>query len=44
MLIADKDYDAAYILKAAKKKGANAVIPSRTNEKYARPYDKSLYK
>ena len=44
MLIADKGYDAASIVQAAHKKGAQVVIPCRTTRKCARPYDKTLYK
>jgi transposase len=43
-LLADKGYDAAYIVKAAQDMGAKAVIPSRSNSDAPRPYDEILYK
>jgi transposase len=43
-VIADKGYDADYIVEAARKKGAEAVIPPRCHRKIARPYDKHLYR
>lgn len=43
-LIADKGYDADYIVKAAKDAKADAIIPSRARRKAPRGYDKELYK
>jgi transposase len=43
-LIADKGYDADYMVKAAKDAGADAVIPSRTKRTAPREYDEELYK
>ena len=43
-LIADKGYDAKYIVESAEKAGATAVIPSRKWNKIQRIVDKSLYK
>lgn len=44
-LIADKAYDAdARVLDVLEEKGIEAVIPSRTNRKLSRDYDKHLYK
>lgn len=43
-LIADKGYDADYMVQAAKDIEAEAVIPSRARRKTAREYDKELYK
>jgi transposase len=43
-LLADKGYDAAYIVEAAQKMGAHAVIPPRANNKEPRFYDVHLYK
>lgn len=43
-LIADKGYDADYMVKAAKYAKAEAVIPSRARRKAPREYDEELYK
>jgi len=43
-LLADKGYDADYLLAAARKMGAIAVIPPKSNRKIKRDYDKALYK
>ena len=42
--ILDKAYDSDAVVKAAQRRGGEAVIPSRTNRKVAREYDKHLYK
>jgi transposase len=44
VLIADKGYDANYMLEAGEKVGAKVVIPPRKNRKIQREYDKELYK
>ncbi len=43
-LLADKGYDADYIVKAAENMGAKPVIPSRSNAENPRAYDEYLYK
>ncbi|VVC42729.1 Transposase DDE domain,Putative transposase IS4/IS5 family [Cinara cedri] len=43
-LIADKGYDANYMIKAAEAINAEPVIPPRSNRKTPREYDKELYK
>lgn len=43
-LIADKGYDADYMVKAANDVKAEAVIPSRARRKAPRDYDEELYK
>jgi len=43
-LIADKGYDANYMIEAAEKIGAQAVIPPRSIRKTPREYDTELYK
>ncbi len=43
-LLADKGYDADYVVEAAKAVGAEAVIPSKSNRKIIREYDEDLYK
>jgi transposase len=43
-LIADKGYDADYMVKAANDAKAEAVIPSRARRKAPREYDEELYK
>ena len=43
-LIADKAYDSDAVVAAAKRQGAEAVIPSKKNRKVPREYDKHLYK
>jgi len=42
--IADKAFDSDAVVAAAKRQGAEAVIPSKKNRKVARDYDKHLYK
>ncbi len=43
-LIADKGYDANYMIEAAEAVNAEPVIPPRSNRKTPREYDKELYK
>lgn len=43
-LIADKGYDANYMIEAAKNVNAQAVIPPRSKRKTPREYDEELYK
>ncbi|WP_341826615.1 transposase [Candidatus Sarmatiella mevalonica] len=43
-LIADKEYDADYMVKVAKDAKAEVVIPSRARRKVPREYDEELYK
>jgi transposase len=43
-VIADKAYDSNAIVDAAKRQGAEAVIPSKENRKVPREYDKHLSK
>jgi len=43
-VLADKGYDADYVVQAAQKMGAQAVIPPKSNRKTLREYDKELYK
>jgi transposase len=43
-VLADKGYDADYIIEAANNMGAVAVIPPRARRKTPREYDKDLYK
>jgi transposase len=43
-VIADKAYDCDAVVDAAKRQGADAVIPSKKNRKVPREYDKHLYK
>lgn len=43
-LIADKGYDANYMVEAAKFVEAQAVIPPRSQRKTPRDYDQELYK
>ncbi len=42
--IADKAYDSDAVVRAAKRRGAEAVIPSKKNRKVPRAYDEHLYK
>jgi len=42
--LADKGYDADYIVDAVKRMKAEVVIPPRSNRKVAREYDAHLYK
>jgi len=43
-LLADKGYDANYIVEAAETMGAMVVIPPKKNRIIQREYDKDLYK
>ena len=43
-LIADKAYDSDAVVAAAKRQGAESVIPSKKNRKVPREYDRHLYK
>ena len=43
-VIADKAYDSDAVVDAAKRQGAEAVIPSKKNRKVPREYDKHLDK
>lgn len=43
-LLADKGYDADYVVEAAKAVGAKPVIPPKSNRKILREYDQELYK
>jgi putative transposase len=43
-VLADKGYDADYVVKKAIKMGAVAVIPPKKNRLNPREYDKHLYK
>ena len=43
-LLADKGYDANYMIEAASNVGAEAVIPPRAGRKIKREYDSDLYK
>ena len=40
----DKGYDSDKVVKAAERRGASAIIPSRRNRKVAREYDRHFYK
>jgi len=40
----DKGYDSDKVIKAARRRGARAIIPPRKNRKVAREYDKHTYK
>lgn len=42
--ILDKAYDSDAVVKAAKRQGAEAVVPSKKNRKVPRDYDRHLYK
>ena len=42
--ILDKAYDSNAVVAAAKRQGAEAVIPSKKNRKVPRAYDEHLYK
>jgi len=42
--ILDKAYDSDGVVRAAQRRGGEAVIPSKKNRKVARDYDKHLYK
>ena len=41
--ILDKAYDSDAVVQAAKRQGAEAVIPPKKNRKVAREYDRHLY-
>ena len=43
-VIADKGYDADYVVDTIESGGAKAVIPPKSNRKQLRTYDKHLYK
>lgn len=43
-VLADRGYDADFLLKRAEKMGAAAVIPPKRNRKLQRPDDRELYK
>ncbi len=43
-VLADRGYDADYIVEAAQNMGAIVVIPPKSNRKTLRQYDKELYK
>ena len=43
-LLADRGYDAQYIVEQAKQQGMEPVIPSRKNRREQRDYDGHLYK
>ena len=43
-VLADKGYDADYIVDAVKAMEADVVIPPKSNRKTAREYDRHLYK
>ena len=43
-LLADRGYDAQYILAQAKQQGMESVIPPRKNRQQPRDYDRHLYK
>ncbi len=43
-VLADKGYDADYVIEAAVQCGAQAVIPPKSNRNTLREYDKALYK
>jgi transposase len=42
--IADKGYDSKRLVRAIQARGAEAVIPSLSNRKEQRPYDRERYK
>ncbi len=43
-MLADKGYDADYVVKAAELMGTEVVPPSKSNRKSPRNFDKVLYK
>jgi putative transposase len=43
-VLADKGYDAGYIVDAVAAMGAAAVIPPRSNRREKRTYDRALYR
>jgi transposase len=44
VVIGDKGYDSDALVQAVEAKGAEAVIPPRSNRKVQRPYDAERYK
>jgi len=44
VFLADKGYDAKEFLERLKQRGAEIVVPSRSNRKEQREYDKHLYR
>ncbi len=42
-LIADRAFDADWLLKELEERGAEAVIPSRKNRRQIRDYDRAMY-
>ena len=44
VVIADKGYDANHFVEAIEAKGAQSVIPPRSNRLNPREYDRDLYK
>jgi transposase len=44
VVIADKGYDSTAVVELIESKGAEAVIPPRSNRKVQRDYDKERYK
>lgn len=43
-LLADKAFDANWLLGELNDRGAQAVIPPKSNRKIQRPYDEEVYK
>lgn len=43
-VLADKGYDSRHIIDLVQAQGAEAVIPSKSNRKIQREYDKEIYK
>ena len=43
-LLADKAFDADWLVKDLTERGSKVVIPPRSNRKVAREYDKEMYK
>ncbi len=43
-ILADKGYDADYVVDAAEAMGAEVVIPAKSNRRKPRDFDKDLYK
>ena len=43
-LLADKAFDANWLLEEVDKRGATAVIPPKSNRKFLRGYDAEIYK
>lgn len=43
-LLADKAFDADWLLEELDERGASAVIPPKSNRKHQRNYDKEAYK